>query len=115
MSVIGLVAMAPDSPEIVTTELLEEYKFTSHTNVTVNLFVAPATGVLCPIDLVVKLAPCTIDDCINNTSIQLIRAIYDGMFTKGKMERLSCRRSSSPKGSAVWKFAASRVDELGPL
>ena len=53
-SVTGLVATAPLSPDTVTTELAAELNAVSDAKVTVIVFVAPATGLLWPIALVVK-------------------------------------------------------------
>ena len=59
-SVTGLEDMAPERPEIVTTELPAAVKAVSVTKVTVIVFVDPVIGVLCPMFLVVKDADCMV-------------------------------------------------------
>jgi hypothetical protein len=57
--VMGLEATAFDRPVIVTTSAAE--RFVSVTIVTVIVFDPPATGLLCPIVLVVKFAALTLE------------------------------------------------------
>ena len=58
--VTGLDATAPVSPDTVTTELSVAAKAVSDTRVTVMVLLAPATGLLWPMALVVKVcAPTT--------------------------------------------------------
>jgi hypothetical protein len=68
MRVMGLEATAFDSPEIVTTSAAD--RFVSVTIVTVIVFAPPATGLLWPIVLVVKLAALTLEQQRYNNSIE---------------------------------------------
>ena len=53
-------AEAPERPEMVTAEFAAAVSAVSDTKVTVIVLVAPGTGVLCPMALVVKLAALTV-------------------------------------------------------
>lgn len=108
-SVTGLVATALSSPEIVTTELSAAVRLTFVAIVTVMKFVALATGVLCPIAMVVKLCADALTRKLaapNRTSIPIIPLLCL------RLVRLQCGTEQQSDASTVILSSVLRTRRL---
>lgn len=98
-SIKGLVAIAPVSPVIVISELLEEDKRASGVSVTVILFVAAGAGLLWPMSLVEKDADSTDVQLASKiskiTAARLLFSRRANPSSRAKFSSLSCRPLAS--------------------